>query len=268
MKKKLASRVHSLVIPYIIWNVIGFIYYQILSLFPALRQYYGGEIEAFSILTLLKAIISTDYNGVTWFLQTLIIYTYVMPIFYPFFKNKKTAIVLFVVSILISCSGIFLGNKNLSNLSFYCLGMLCGIHYRDAVLSRYSKKLKMSSLFVFFLLMIIYLYMREVYYGTNFYEIVKIFIKLLSIICMWIFSDVLAIKEKPKRWMNYSFVIYVSHEMILEPIEKAILILLGNNVIGAAIDYAVAPVLCTIIVCFGCLILEKINLYKFLSGER
>ena len=85
---------------------------------------------------------------------------------------------------------------------------------------------------------------------------------------MWVFFDVFAIETKPKQWMKYSFVMFVSHSMILEPIEKVILLLFGNNVIGAAIDYFVAPLLTTLIICFICLILEKINLYKYLSGGR
>ncbi len=269
IKRKLLSRIHSLIIPYIVWNVIGFIYYQLLSLFPTLRQYYGGEIESFSIGVLLNAIFNYKYNGVTWFLKVLIIYTYVMPIFYLTFKNKKIAIAFFIASILVSCYGTLLGNVLLMNLSFYCLGMICGMHYKDLVLSRYDEKSKKYSFYIFVLLMIINLYIREVFYGDVYYGGVSVvIIRLLSIVCVWIFSDVLATKEKPKRWMDYSFVIYVSHEMVLEPIEKVILLLLGNNVIGATIDYIAAPILCLIILCFGCFALEKMNLYKYLSGER
>lgn len=269
IKRKLLSRIYSLIIPYIVWNITGFIYFQLLSLFPALRQYYGGQIETFSVSVLLNAIFNYKYNAPTWFLKTLIIYTYIMPIFYPAFKNKKIAIAFFIASILISCYGTLLGSSHLMNLSFYCLGMICGMHYKDLVLMKYDKKAKKYSLYIFILLMIINLYIRESFYGSIYYGGASVvFIRLLAIVCVWIFSDALAIKEKPKRWMNYSFVIYVSHEMVLEPIEKVILILLGNNVFGATIDYVFAPVLCMIIVCFGCFILEKMNLYKHFSGER
>ena len=264
LKKKLLSRIRSLVIPYIIWNILGFIYFQLLALFPALRQYYGGEIEPFSISVLLDAIINYKYNLVTWYLRTLIIYTFLMPILYPAFKNKNMAKVLFIISILISCYGVTIQNDDLMNISFYFLGVICGIHYKDKVLCRYNNRIKISCLLIFILLMIVNFYLENSSYWNIFY----IFARLLSIICMWVFFDIFAIEEKPKQWMKYSFVMFVSHSMILEPIEKVILLLLGNNVIGAAVDYFVAPLLTTLIICFICLILEKINLYKYLSGGR
>ena len=264
LKKKLLSRIRSLLIPYIIWNILGFIYFQLLALFPTLRQYYGGEIEPFSIGVLLDAIINYKYNLVTWYLRTLIIYTFLMPILYPAFKNKNTARVLFIISILISCYGTAIQNDDLMNISFYCLGVICGIHYKDIVLCRYNNKIKISCLLIFIVLMIATLYLEN----SSYWNIYYVFVRLLSIICMWIFLDIFAIEKKPKQWMKYSFVMFVSHSMILEPIEKVILLLLGNNVIGAAIDYFVAPLLTTLIICFVCLILEKINLYKYLSGGR
>ena len=263
-KKKLLSRIRSLVIPYIIWNILGFIYFQLLALFPALRQYYGGEIERFSISVLLDAIINYKYNLVTWYLKTLIIYTFLIPIFYPVFKNKNMAKVLFILSILISCYGTIIQNNHLMNMSFYCLGVICGMHYKDMVLCRYNKKIKTNCLLIFIVLMIATLYLEN----SSYWNIYYVFVRLLSIICMWIFFDIFAIEEEPKHWMKFSFVMYVSHSMVLEPIEKVILLLLGNNVVGATIDYFVAPLLTTLIICSVCSILEKINLYKYLSGGR
>jgi peptidoglycan/LPS O-acetylase OafA/YrhL len=264
LKKKLLSRIRGLVIPYIVWNILGFIYFQLLALFPTLRQYYGGEIEPFSIGVLLDAIINYKYNLVTWYLRTLIIYTFLMPILYPAFKNKNTARVLFIISILISCYGVSIQNDDLMNISFYCLGVICGIHYKDMVLCRYNNKLKVTCLCLFVLLIIVNLYMGDSFYGSIYY----VFIRLLSVICMWIIFDILAIETKPKQWMKYSFVMYVSHTMVLEPIEKIIFLLLGNNIVGASIDYFVAPLLTTFVICSVCFILEKINLYKYFSGGR
>lgn len=263
LKTKLLSRVRSLVVPFVVWNVIGFVYFQLLSLFPGLRQYYGGQITSFSVSGFLNAIVNCEYNLVTWFLKTLIIYTFILPIFYPLFKNKRMAKIIFLFSIIMSCYGSHIGSDNLMNISFYSLGMICGVHYKDLVLRRYDNNSKILSLIIFLLIVLLYLFIADIYkYG------IFIITRLILIVCIWIFSDAFAVETDSKQWMKYSFVMFVSHEMILEPIEKIIFLLLGHNLFGAVIDYFIAPIISTMIIFFICFILEKLHLYGFLSGGR
>lgn len=73
-----AQKTKSLLLPYIVWNVIGYIYSMVLSLMRG---------EAMPVLS-LKNFLLCKYNGPLWFLRTLFIYALISPIImYPGEKN-------------------------------------------------------------------------------------------------------------------------------------------------------------------------------------
>lgn len=256
---KLKKRVFSLLIPYLIWNLIGYFYFQIISLIPIVSSNYGGHIETFSIIGMIKSMVSGDYNLVTWFLRSLIIYTVVFPLFYKLFKNKKISFVLVLVFLYISI--VFTKYDSLAYSVYYVIGIVLGTHYKNRVIKNYDNKEKIISLFVLLILIVLnYLY-RSRYISIISYSIFPIVI--------WILTDFLSTSNSPKWFMKVSFVIFVSHEMILEPIEKIIYLVLGSNEISAIIDFTFAPILTVIIIILICSIVRKNKIiWSLLSGNR
>lgn len=261
--RKCKSRIFSLIIPYLAWNLIGYLYYQILSLFPALSQHFGGTIETFSLIGMFKAMIIGNYNLVTWFLRSLIIYTFLLPWIYKIYKTKIGSLLLLLISIFL---GHFFGeySDTLAYLTYYCIGIIIAFHFKQFIYTRYNKKTTLTSLLAIIVIQFIHRILNIPDRCA-----LRIIIYSLYAILLWIVYDFLAIEKEPAWWVKISFISYVSHEMILEPIEKIIFLTLGNNLLGAIIDYIFAPIFTMTIIIFFSYILKNIPiLWKILSGNR
>lgn len=88
LPRKWKSRFFSLVIPYCVWNELAYLYYELLSILPIIGSYINQEIEPFNIQWFFKNMILGGHN-ITWFLEYLIIFTIICPVFYFFIKNYK-----------------------------------------------------------------------------------------------------------------------------------------------------------------------------------
>lgn len=78
---KLKSRFYSLVIPFTIWNLIGFLFYFVLGTIPFVSAHTNNSITEYdSMLGFVNDVfIATKYNGPCWFLLNLIVYTVLTP---------------------------------------------------------------------------------------------------------------------------------------------------------------------------------------------
>lgn len=262
IKDKLKRRIFSLIIPYLLWNIIGYLYFQIISLFPFIKINYGGSIEDFSFVGLIKSAFTGEYNLVTWFLRSLIIYTYVLPVFNKLYKNKYLSFIFLVVSFYISTR--FRVNNEMSYLVYYIFGIFLAYNYKDIFVKRFSKLFSLLSFTTVVILSVFYA-VADINYGSIFSNILYCTMSIL----LWVSFDVTAIDTKPKWWMNTSFIMFVSHEMILEPIEKIILLVFGSTSCGAIFDYLFAPIFTVTFIIILCKFLKKMpSIYKLLSGNR
>ncbi len=81
--------------------------------------------------------------------------------------------------------------------------------------------------------------------------------------------DLFKFNENPKWWQRITFFTYVSHEMILESIEKVVLLLLGKNTLGMTIDYLISPLVCFMIVIFAAkIIMKNKTIWNVIAGGR
>ncbi|MDO4326535.1 MAG: acyltransferase family protein [bacterium] len=79
---KWKSRIFSLLIPYIVWNVLYYAVYCILSAVPALSAVSGIEGVTWSIAGLWDAIVNYTYNPVFWYLYQLLLLVLSAPYLY------------------------------------------------------------------------------------------------------------------------------------------------------------------------------------------
>lgn len=113
LKSKLQSRFRTLFVPYIIWNLIGFLYTLTLISIPIIGERMNREIPIFNFISSLKMIFwDCEYN-VTWFVRDLMIFTLVTPMFKLLINRRilGAIIVLFIIGI-----GYYINNK-ISNCS-------------------------------------------------------------------------------------------------------------------------------------------------------
>lgn len=232
LQYKWKSRLKSLVVPYIFWNIIGFLFFQFVAL--VVGDKLNRSVEPIKLpQTLFDIFVFTKYN-ITWFIAYLICYQYFFSLIYILIKNKYFLIAVFLLTI---TAGYYFQNRLLLYAAPYLIGCYLGINKKQFCEISYSFGLRWVSFFLF----IVSVYLDCVFDFE--YSFINMPLKLLQISLVWIFADVLAIDSRPQWWMTISFFIYCSHSLVLESIEKLFFIVFGNTLVGAISDFVFSPIL-------------------------
>lgn len=267
LKEKWKRRIFSVLIPYLVWNLVAYLYYQIIALVPFIRDSMNQSLEPFNLKwLLLNTLFDVSKHQVTWFLQNLLVYIFVVPAFYKILKKKYISIAFIALFFVLSIfERQLLDNAAYGftyNAVFYMFGAYMGIHYRELVQRRYDKKLSIAALA--FILVTVGVCMI---FKLN--TIVRVPVRLLHIVAIWLVAEVVAIEKKPWWWIQLSFFIYCTHSLVLESLEKVMLIALGKTTIGAVVSFMTSPVLTILIIVLLAAILRHIKpLWKVLTGNR
>lgn len=267
LKDKWKRRIFSVLIPYLIWNLAAYLYYQIIALVPFIRDSMNQSLEPFNLKwLLLNTLFDISNHQVTWFLQNLLVYIFVVPAFYKILKKKYISvafIVLFFLLSLVERQFISTAVYGLAyNAVFYMFGAYMGIHFKDAVQKRYDKKLSIAA-FIFILVTV------GIFMIFKLNTIIRIPVRLIHIVAIWLVADVVAVEKKPWWWIQLSFFIYCTHSLVLESLKKVVLIAFGKTTLGAVVSFISVPVLTIIIIVFLAAVLRRIKpLWKVLTGNR
>ncbi len=260
LKGKWYTRSRSLLVPFIIWNLIGFMFTWTLYQIPQIRNSINKPLPDYDVVTwFIDVFIKTQYN-ITWFIRNLIVYVIVTPLFYIVLKSKWSGAFLLTAAIVTSY---IISNDYITYSSPWLLGAYVGIHFKD-----YCKKCYDKRLLTVCACLLLCSFIIECMSGCSCTEDI-ILLRLIQIPLIWISADILAINKEPSWWMRISFFIYCSHHMILESVEKIFLILLGKNYTGALLDFIFAPMITLLIILCLAAILRRIHpVWAVLCGGR
>ena len=128
--EKYKSRVRSVLLPYLIWNLLYYFVFLFLVRFPASRYFMETQQVEISWSELLQAVFDYKYNGVYWYMQQLIFYIILSPIIWV--VTRKCGIAVTVICFLFSLkkTNIVLGyaDVRLDTMVYWCLGCYFGTH--------------------------------------------------------------------------------------------------------------------------------------------
>lgn len=95
---KWKSRFFSIVLPYLIWNMAAYLFYQGIALIPFVRSSLNQVLEPFSVkMLLLNAVYG--YHNITWFLRYLALYIFITPLLYFLLKYKKSVLLVLPLAV-------------------------------------------------------------------------------------------------------------------------------------------------------------------------
>lgn len=257
LKEKLKKRVSSLLIPYLIWNLIGYAFYVVLHF--CFSKYINRQPPELGVLSIFKQALVGEYN-ITWFLRYLMVYNILSPLFY-YVAKRSYVLGLCELGILLAV-GSASQNAILLYGTDYVLGMLLALFCKDDVTRRYNKKeiIWATEFFIFTLILLTFFHGSEL----------KWFAVITGWVCVvscWISLDFL--NKYCFSIAKYSFLFYVAHTFILESIEKVMLITFGDTLWGGVIDYFLSPVLTIIVlICMGSLLSRYKKVWSILVGKR
>jgi surface polysaccharide O-acyltransferase-like enzyme len=244
--RKLKKRVRTLVVPYLIWSLVGLFIYWALQLHPLANVFFTKTlIRDLDFSELLYNIILASVPYQLWYIRDLTVFVLLSPLFYILIKRLGLILLLssFVFWILEFNFFVF---RNQS-LFFYILGSNLALNYKKFSLSQSRIK---SYPFVIIWISVVFIKTILFYFNLAEPDLLKLFHKV------GIVSGILAINflydnlyvitvsqiEKLKPLFVYSFFIFASHEPLLTIIKKSMLHFTGNNSLGMFTVYILAPV--------------------------
>lgn len=253
--RKLRSRVRSILIPYIVWCTLYYLYYVILSNVPFVRNYVSIETVNLSLMDWLSALWPKAYYTL-WFLQNLLIFIAITPVFYILLKNRKRIPVGSMVVLLLIING-NLGLVTLpSGLDMFAVGSYLAINHQGI---EYYRNKTLTG--ICFPLMFI-LFATKLMAFNN--------IGMMAfLITLWFSLDYFDLEIDLPWWIKITFFIYVFHDFALEILENIWLMVGGVSPLMAFLDYLFMPWITVLISVLVASIMRHNRLiWNVLSGWR
>lgn len=257
LSAKYRTRSKSILIPYIVWNTIYYLFFACITRLPYLSGVLNssGETEL-GIAAYFRYIWEGYY--IFWFLRVLIWMILLTPVLYILLKRRKYywPEIILVILILIALNKTFLPH-NLVN-AYYVIGAYIGINFRKLP-DKYDKRISVAAAVMFPIL----LALGGIFAGNIIYNCVFIAVS-------WLALDLFKMSKEVKWWMKCTFFYYCAHDMLLESIEKVILIVFGRSPAMALLDFIAAPALTLLVLIGAAGVLRKFirPVWKLLSGDR
>ena len=220
--KKWKSRIHSLCIPYLIWNTIWLLF-AILGQDTTLGGYLGGIKTQLTLEAVISGIFLHKFFEPFWFMLQLIVLTALSPIIYTLVRNKVIGV--FVIGLLIilnfigvKAEGVLIRNQNM--VIVYMIGAWIGIHHFEWFTKQWSKKQAVVCLLLYIVCCCIKeskLYPPQMELGYQ----ISFILTSVSCIVFYIAFDFFAIKSCPK-YMSDSFLVYAMHSFVGAALSKLV----------------------------------------------
>lgn len=142
--EKLKSRIKTLLIPYLFWNIVALVIAMVTKI-SGLSHFSVDSSNPFSIKSIIQGVFLYKYN-VFWFVFALMLYNALCVVFYTLLKNKLSFMIVIIAEFIIY--GVFLKDiysfcgsyYQWDSLIFYTIGAYLGIHYKNILNFRFKER--------------------------------------------------------------------------------------------------------------------------------
>lgn len=268
--KKIQKRIYTLLIPFLIWNLIYYIIHLILK--PE---------NGFSLARLMDAMLNYTYNPSFWFLFQLILLVAITPIIY-YVISKDYFFFLWIIFIsLLIMFHIDIPFINEDAIIYFSIGSYFSKLYNKGKIFLVDKKA-----FVITLVITIGLFMiNRFVYGlcaidyqkyNSIFTLSIIFLRVSGAFLIFYLCDIIFMYDKLPEFMKNTFFLYAIHYMIV----KFLIIIthyftykylnITLTTIIENIVFVISPIVCIVINYYlSRFLIRKIpKVYSFITGDR
>ena len=258
-KIKLKKRIYSILIPYLIFSILGYCFTLGLHLFFPSRIEYDNSITNIFYTIFLHPVGTYQL----WFLRDLFIIVLFSPVIYYLLKYLKIIIIIcFTVTWIMGVNCVIATEA----ITFFSIGSYIALYNQNLTLHIVKNKIIPYLFTTLWITICILVTHWQLNYAWHCFGII------CGIIALWTLYDLIYPKLNHhilnSHVYSFSFFIYLVHEPLLTIIKKILYLISGSQLIF--VIYIIAPIICII----TCIILGNIlkkntpKVYYILTGGR
>ena len=261
---KLLKRTRTLLLPYLLWNIIFVLWYVVIENLPGISAFSNTHIIEVcanqSVGETLYSLFIAPAAFQLWFLRDLMVMLLFTPLLWWIARKQ------WIVALVLALASTFV----YAWLIYFWLGIIIAVKQWD--IENYRRP-KMA---VFISALIYVGYAVYVAWGGTSARVVEVFVNIVGLYLVWSLYDIaacgqyLADKGLWKYLCGYSFFIYCFHEPAFNVIKKLALAVCGTSEPVLIFFYYVNPWLMVLAAVAVAKILQRMtpNIYKILTGGR
>lgn len=267
---KIKSRIMSLLIPYLIWNILWMVF-DICCSYTFISNYFvGRETFVLTFENVFKGIFLYKSNLPFWFVFNLFVFVIISPLIDLLIRNKYVGILSIFTISLLYVFGIHLPASiffSPISIIFYIIGAFIGKHYFDNIAKKSTPIVQYTS--VAFL--ISYIVLKNLFCERIYIEKpIHIIIFPICAYAVWNTMDLFIEKIKMIPMYSRSFAIYALHTNVSAIIAKLFIICFSSNEWLAIPNFITTFTLTLLIINAFCFLCERYApvIYSLLMGKR
>jgi hypothetical protein len=268
---KWQTRARSIVVPYIVWNLLYYIGYVLASRLPAVRGIVGKEPVPFNAAEVLNAVYSYSYAPIFWYLYQLIFLIMLSPAVYVLVRDKAYGLVYLACLLAAVYFGLDTQHPNTDALLYYSFAAYGAVHGRGFVEGRRGRLQVLTGIEGALLAAVCFLQAGRP--GES--VLWTVLFRLLLPASLWLLLDGARLPQT-KPYMRQSLFLYAVHYGCVRFVNKGAALVLGHVLPGsllapAALFLFLALPFLTVLVSYGlALAFNRFcqPLWRLLSGGR
>lgn len=268
---KLKARVHSLLIPYLLWNTLWMLFDIVCSHTFLSAYFIGREPFKLSFISLLRGIFFYGSNLPFWFIFNTIVFVIASPLINLIISSKPIAFASLGCIILLRLFGIHLPTNiffDPDSILFYLTGAIIGKHYFEQFTQKSHKQIQ----YIAAVFLGLYVVLKNIYHPTNhfFTPIVNFFVLCFCSFSLWSLVDLFVDRMKMKPFLSKSFAIYAMHTNVSAIITKLFALAFRKNEYFAIPNFLFTLVVTLVVINTFCVVLKRgcPKIYSVMMGQR
>ncbi len=271
---KIKTRFRTLAVPFLLWSVLGILFYYFLQTFPPSQKFFSRElIREYTVGDYLYRIFIDPVPYQFWYVRDLFLLSLLSPLISWFLREAGFRYLLVLIGLwFIEFDYVFFRPES---ILFFSLGSLIAIRKLWILHYQMPRVYLLAFTASWFLLIGIKTYLSYISFESFWVHNTLIKLSLIcGILSVWGYLDLRNMHKGLLHWLlffsQYTFFLFASHEPILKIYKRVGYVLLGRTETASLLLYSFIPLLLIATCILGAMLIKRSlpKLYGTLTGGR
>ena len=219
---KMKNRMHTLIIPYLAWNIFWMMVMAIIEVLPAVSTHINSMTRfTLNVDSVFRGVFLCLYNPSFWFMAQIILYAFASPMLYYMLKNRYAGGVLILILFIIYACNQKVPVIRMDGFTWYVMGAYLAMHCFEIINYQVSKEKAIAAFAILIMSAVIYDFIPKI-------TAVNCIFTAIQLVFLWDTIDLMK-NVNVKWWTKIHFYIYGLHQITQLCINRVICMVLPKS---------------------------------------